>query len=114
MTRVLPDETEEPLYSKNTNLEMPAGTLIRWEQASGGGYGDPLEREPDAVLRDFADEYITIDMARETYGVVIDPNTREVDRDETDRLRAERGAESTLPERVGIVEVGPRDGLAEP
>jgi 5-oxoprolinase (ATP-hydrolysing)/N-methylhydantoinase B len=90
VTRFLPEGPEEPLYSKNTNLAMPAGTMIRWEQASGGGYGDPLERDPEAVLRDVADEYITIEMAREDYGVVIDPATSAVDVPATEALRAQR------------------------
>jgi N-methylhydantoinase B len=87
---VHPDGREESLYSKNTNLAMPAGTLVRWEQASGGGYGDPLERDPAAVLRDLEDEFVTIDEARDHYGVAIDPATMTVDVAGTARLRAAR------------------------
>jgi len=90
ITLVHPDGREESLYSKNTNLPMPAGTVIRWEQASGGGYGDPFERDPEAVLRDVADEFVTVEQAREHYGVAIDPVSMTVDAAGTERLRAAR------------------------
>jgi len=41
--------------------------------------GDPLEREPDAVLRDVLDEYVSIERAQLDYGVVIDPKTLTLD-----------------------------------
>ncbi len=90
ITLVHPDGREEPLHSKNTNLPMPAGTVVRWEQASGGGYGDPYERDPQAVLHDLADEFVTVEQAREQYGVAIDPVTMTVDAGVTARLRAAR------------------------
>jgi N-methylhydantoinase B len=40
-------------------------------QAGGGGFGDPLERDPQAVLADARNEYISLDSARRDYGVVI-------------------------------------------
>jgi N-methylhydantoinase B len=39
--------------------------------AGGGGYGDPRERNPDAVLEDVREEKVTRDMARDVYGVVV-------------------------------------------
>ena len=38
---------------------------------SGGGYGDPLERDPAKVLDDVLDGFITVDHARDDYGVVL-------------------------------------------
>jgi N-methylhydantoinase B len=44
-----------------------------WRCSSGGGgYGDPLERDPGAVLEDIKDEYVSIERAKKDYGVVID------------------------------------------
>jgi len=43
--------------------------------AGGGGFGDPLERDPTAVREDVADGYVSIERARKDYGVVV----REVD-----------------------------------
>jgi N-methylhydantoinase B len=92
VTLVHPDGREESLYSKNTNLAMPARTLVRWEQASGGGYGDPFTRDPAAVLHDLEDEFITVELARDQYGVVIDPATMSVDVAATAALRSARSA----------------------
>ncbi|MDH3239457.1 MAG: hydantoinase B/oxoprolinase family protein [Alphaproteobacteria bacterium] len=55
--------------------------------AGGGGWGDPLDREPDRVLDDVLDEFITIEAARIDYGVVIDA-AGVVDEKETEALRA--------------------------
>jgi N-methylhydantoinase B/oxoprolinase/acetone carboxylase alpha subunit len=92
LTKIEPDGSESPLYSKNTNYTMEPGAALRWEQACGGGYGDPLERAGEAVLRDWLDELISVDDAREQYGVVIDEPTHTVDASATDALRAQRRA----------------------
>lgn len=93
MTKIHPDGRRESMYSKNTNLPMEKGSAIEWLQASGGGYGDPLEREPAAVLRDVEDGYVTVEDARTHYGVVVSAGTTAVDEDATERLRAERRGE---------------------
>jgi 5-oxoprolinase (ATP-hydrolysing)/N-methylhydantoinase B len=90
LTRLDPDGSRQPLHSKITNVPMPRGTAVEWMQASAGGYGDPLEREPAAVLRDVRDELVTVAQAREGYGVVIDPATLELDDAATSAERAER------------------------
>lgn len=64
--------------------------LLRHVMAGGGGWGDPLERDPALVEADARSEKITVEHAREAYGVVIDPETLQVDRDATERLRRER------------------------
>jgi N-methylhydantoinase B/oxoprolinase/acetone carboxylase alpha subunit len=84
------DGTERELDSKQTNFTMEPGSALRWEQACGGGYGDPFERDPALVLRDYLDEFITADMAREHYGVVIDETAEAVDAAATARRRADR------------------------
>jgi N-methylhydantoinase B len=55
--------------------------------AGGGGYGDPRERDPERVLADVREEKITVARARAAYGVVIDAETLELDRDGTARER---------------------------
>ncbi len=55
--------------------------------AGGGGYGDPLEREPDQVLRDVAEGYISRNAAREDYGVVLTEDGASVDPAATAELR---------------------------
>jgi N-methylhydantoinase B len=55
------------------------GTLFRQLTPGGGGYGDPLERDPAAVAADLRNEYITPEQARDVYGVVLDAATGAVD-----------------------------------
>ncbi len=58
--------------------------------AAGGGFGDPLDRDPERVLNDVVDGYVSLARAREDYGVVIDPKSMTVDASATDELRVER------------------------
>ena len=72
----------------------PGETLALWS-GGGGGYGDPLQRDPQCVLEDVLDGYVTIQAARDTYGVAVipgDPRTlsHRLDRDATATLRARR------------------------
>ncbi|MEM9355235.1 MAG: hydantoinase B/oxoprolinase family protein [Pseudomonadota bacterium] len=65
------------------------GDVFRHVHAGGGGWGDPLEREPEAVLRDVRNEFLSIDRARADYGVVIDVRNWDVDNEATNGLRRE-------------------------
>ena len=60
-----------PTPGKIGGLPLGAGDLVVQHAAGGGGYGDPLEREPAAVARDVAFGYLTADHARLAYGVVL-------------------------------------------
>ena len=75
---------------------MFRGDVIRHEWAGGGGWGDPLERDPKRVLRDVRNEYVSAESARDDYGVVVDTATWTVDEAATaarrDALRAGRAA----------------------
>lgn len=51
--------------------ELRHGDLFRHVMAGGGGFGDPLERDPDRVLMDVVEEKISPRHAREAYGVVV-------------------------------------------
>jgi N-methylhydantoinase B len=66
------------------------GDVIEFESAGGGGYGDPLLRDPQTVEADVVNGYVSIEKAREYYGVVIDPSTLKVDAAETDKVRGSR------------------------
>jgi len=67
--------------------QIEAGDVIIMDAAGGGGYGDPLDREPELVENDVADGYVSIESAREDYGVIINPETMKVDRDATETLK---------------------------
>ncbi|MEE4264678.1 MAG: hydantoinase B/oxoprolinase family protein [Desulfobacteraceae bacterium] len=62
------------------------GDVIQFLSAGGGGYGDALERDPEAVEQDVINGYVSIEKAREDYGVVIDPATLKVDLDATENI----------------------------
>jgi len=77
-----------------TRVLSGPGAAVRVETAGGGGWGSPLDREPEKVLNDVLDEFVSIESARENYGVVIDPRTRTVDASATSALRAVKRAGS--------------------
>ena len=55
----------------------------------GGGYGDPLERDPERVLKDVQQGEVTIEYAKEAYGVVIHPEGLYIEPEQTETLRRE-------------------------
>ena len=57
------------------------------DAAGGGGCGNPLDREPQKVERDVIEGYVSLEKAREDYGVIIDPNTLTLDEEATRKLR---------------------------
>jgi N-methylhydantoinase B len=63
------------------------GDLVTHFQPGGGGYGDPLEREPERVALDVWNEKITAAFAREHHRVVVDPLSGKLDRSATETLR---------------------------
>jgi N-methylhydantoinase B len=76
--------------------QLQAGDRVVKDTGGGGGVGRPEERDPKAVWEDvFVNEFVTIEAAREVYGVVIDPQSRGIDWAQTRALRgaaeAQRG-----------------------
>lgn len=70
-------EGEQFLGTIFSNIKVNKGDSFTRPSAGGGGLGDPLERDCEAVLEDVIDEYVSIERARKDYGVVI----KEIDRD---------------------------------
>jgi len=64
------DGSEQQVEAIGDSLLQP-GEWIRGVEAGGGGYGDPLAREPEAVLGDVLERWVTPRAAREVYGVVL-------------------------------------------
>ncbi len=71
-------------------LTIRHGDVFRHELAGGGGWGDPFERDPDRVLADVRNGYVSTAAALADYGVVITPCGREVDQEATARVRQDR------------------------
>lgn len=66
---------------------LEPGDVLVQDSGGGGGVGFPWEREVEKVKWDVLNEYVSAQAARDVYGVVIDPDTFEVDQEETDSLR---------------------------
>jgi len=73
---------------------LEPGDIVQVNMNAGGGWGDPLERDPELVLGDVLDGYVSIHGAREDYGVVIRPEEISIDWAATRKLRAERRGDS--------------------
>ena len=95
------DGDGEYFYFASTPVwKTQANAMFRYQTCGGGGWGDPLARDPQAVRRDVRDEYVTIEGALRDYGVVIqgdplnDPENLVVDEAATKKRREnmKRGA----------------------
>ena len=66
----------------------PDDVLVN-NSGGGGGWGDPLERDERSRARGRRDGYVSLDAARDDYGVVIDAATMTIDGTATAALRSE-------------------------
>ena len=72
---------------------MRKDEIFRAEMAGSGGYGDPLERDPEAVADDVRQDKMTPGHAKAEYGVILEPETLALDTGQTTALRKRRAAE---------------------
>ncbi len=83
------DGTRQPLPSKVDNVRVRAGDRVIFRTAGGGGWGDPLERDPLRTRNDVAPQADERKQRRgEEYGVVLVGADLAVDHRATDELRA--------------------------
>jgi N-methylhydantoinase B len=98
------DGSREMLPSKCDRIQVKKGDLVVFDTWGGGGWGDPLTRDPALVLQDIRRGLVSV-MGAVRYGVVVEQD--EVNEDASDRLRAsmakERG-EITLFNRGGTID----------
>ena len=82
------ERTEQPI---TMDAFLNPGEKHLSEQCGGGGYGDPLDREPERVRWKAREEWISLERARDVYGVVLDTSTEQyaVDWEATKKLREE-------------------------
>ena len=97
-TNVLNPDREATLLPTKINMRLSAGDVFHHLSPGGGSHGDPWERDPDLVLRDWLDERITVAHARDAYGVVLDTEVRAVDRRPTAELRSRAAAQQNTEE----------------
>ncbi len=83
-----PQGNNEKLASKPT-MTITHGDVFRHELAGGGGWGDPLQRDPALVLKDIRDELVSRAVAERDYGVVLEADGLSVDEAATAARRDE-------------------------
>ena len=71
---------------------MTPGEVLVNCSGGGGGWGDPLKRDPEKVLNDVRNGYISLTSAERDYGVVIDPGALTLEAAATEALRNEKKA----------------------
>ena len=86
---IIPAGADEPILrrGKLARYRLRRGDVARLITGVGGGYGNPLERDPEAVRQDVRNELLTVADARRLYGVALDPQTLEIDETLTRKLR---------------------------
>ncbi|MBI4182964.1 MAG: hydantoinase B/oxoprolinase family protein [Proteobacteria bacterium] len=105
---------------KATKFPLRQGDVVEFDKWGGGGYGDPLERDPERVLADLEEGFISSESAFAVYGVVIRDGAVDASQTVARRrdLLAERvfvlvdaGEQDTVDGGTRLWEIGP--ALAE-
>ena len=91
----------------NLRYVLNRGDVVEILANGGGGFGDPLTRDPEAVLRDVLDGVVSAESARRDYAVAVDAKLQAVDGAETASLRSGAGNNgSAAKETVKIYQRG--------
>jgi N-methylhydantoinase B len=83
-------EHERTVPSIGDDTPVQAGDLLQLSSGGGGGWGDPFTRPIESVQLDVLRNFVTVEGAKNDYGVIIDPDTLEVDVNSTGELRNSR------------------------
>ena len=99
------------LPSKVSGVKVQRGDILVYDTAGGGGWKNPLDRPVELVQADVRRKLVSVDKARADYGVVLSPETVEVDMAATNqlrkRIRQDRGEAGKftfgpIPEAIGV------------
>jgi N-methylhydantoinase B len=87
-----PETRQECEVRKVTNFALKQGAVLSMRSGGGGGFGSPHDRDPEQVLADVIDGYVSRRNASSEYGCIIQQTEREfsLDRSGTDLARAKR------------------------
>ena len=98
--RFLVGTPEEFEVENALNARLPAGAITSYQYGGGAGFEDPLLRDPAAVREDVLDEYVSIEAARDLYGVVLTGSVENcdiaIDVEKTGELRRRRLAQAQV------------------
>jgi N-methylhydantoinase B len=92
--RFLVGTPEEYEVVNAVQAQLPAGAVTAYQYGGGAGFGPALERDPQQVLEDVLDEYVSVGAARERYGVVLSGTLEALD------LCVDEAATKALRERL--------------
>ncbi len=82
-----PDGSRHRPKSKEIVSDIPPGTILHQVAGGGGGYGKPILRPAEQVIREVRNGTLSLRKAKQEYGIVLDPMTMELKQTETEQLR---------------------------
>ena len=98
---------QEWLGSVFSDFPVNTGDIFARPTAGGGGFGDPLERDPEMVLNDVIDDYVSIERAKKDYGVIIEEIDAELLDFKIDHASTESEREQIRKQRKQWAEMDP-------
>ena len=104
MTLVNPGTSGERRVHSKASDTVEFGDVVSFQQSGAGGYGPPWKRDPQTVLTDVVEGYVSLEGARRDYGVVVDPESMSVDEA---RTAAERAAMRRPGPPPSVTRLGP-------
>jgi N-methylhydantoinase B len=78
---------DKEVLAPKGRLTLKKGDVFSTIPHGGGGFGDPLDRNPELVLRDVIERVVSVDGARDYYAVVVAGEPLHVDHEATIKLR---------------------------
>jgi len=91
--------------SKWSNITLHEGDQVELTLCGGGGWGPPYERDPEAVMLDVINGFVSPSGARDHYGVVIDPTIMKIDLEETKKTRDRKNVQGYSTELQSALKV---------
>ena len=101
------DEPEAFLGAVFSDVPVGSGTKFRRGTSGGGGYGDPLKRDPERVKEDVVDDYVSLERAEIDYGVVLKIVDAELAEYEVDSAATESARSKIAAQRVAWLREDP-------
>jgi N-methylhydantoinase B len=99
-TNILNPDTEARILPSKLTMTIHRGDVLRHEIAGPGGWGDPLDRDPEAVLKDIRNDIVSQARAEACYGVILSGRT--IDHEATQARRATIRAERNWSEPPAV------------